>query len=355
MSNDKLCVILIVPNQFNKRKRGCFFLAKKCLFSIYKHIIEFDKNANFDNVFVVMSILRYIGLATDGVCVFYALTSVSAFFIFKEKKVMGIEGRTTYEGAIKKCSNCGAILVSFVSVCPSCGHELRSTSSSSAVLDFSEKLSIAKTDYEKINIIKNFIIPNTKEDIFEFMILAESNFDASYYIDNLYREDVSDAWLVKIEQCYQKAKIILKEPRDLQKIEILYNKIIIDLEQQKKLKNKRLFNNNLKRNKKTIITITSIILAIILIVVGVSIIKNNQDPNLIRIGISSENIKGEYYYDIEELLQEKGFINIETRADGKKLFQKNDTIKSISINGMKSFSKLKKFPKDAQIIILYYG
>ena len=39
------------------------------------------------------------------------------------------------------------------------------------------------------------LIPNTKEDIFEFMLLASSNFDAFYYATHLHVEDISDAWL----------------------------------------------------------------------------------------------------------------------------------------------------------------
>ena len=45
---------------------------------------EFDKNADSIYVVVVTPISRKVSLATIGVCVFYALTSVGAFFILGE-------------------------------------------------------------------------------------------------------------------------------------------------------------------------------------------------------------------------------------------------------------------------------
>lgn len=46
---------------------------------------EFVKNTNSVSVDVRDSLLRRVGLATNGVCVFGALTSVSALFYFIER------------------------------------------------------------------------------------------------------------------------------------------------------------------------------------------------------------------------------------------------------------------------------
>ena len=117
------------------------------------------------------------------------------------------ERKTVFDGEIHKCPYCGEVLKSFETVCPTCKFEIRGAKGSSAVKDLAEKLENAPSEQQRILIIKNSPIPNTKEDIFEFMLLASSNFDASYYAQHLNEEDASDAWLIKIEQCYQKASI----------------------------------------------------------------------------------------------------------------------------------------------------
>ena len=79
-----------------------------------------------------------------------------------------------------------------------------------------------------------------------------------------------------------------------------------------------------------------------------------NNPDAIRIGVSSDDIKGQKYEDIIEVLEGKGFTNIEARSDGWNLFKKSGTIKSITIDGVEEFSKSAKFDKDAKILILYY-
>ena len=50
------------------------------------------------------------------------------------------ERKTVYEGTVHKCPNCGEVLASFVSVCPTCAHEIRDTKSSTAVRELALKL-----------------------------------------------------------------------------------------------------------------------------------------------------------------------------------------------------------------------
>lgn len=130
--------------------------------------------------------------------------------------------KTAYVGEIYKCPNCGEMLGAFVSVCPSCGHEIRGAQSTSAISKLAEKLENATSEKQRIIIIKSFPIPNTREDIFEFMLLAASNFDSAYYATHLHEEDISDAWLSKIEQCYSKAKLSFGGHPDFERIESIY-------------------------------------------------------------------------------------------------------------------------------------
>ena len=74
-----------------------------------------------------------------------------------------------YDGEIHKCPNCGEILKSFVPVCPACGYELRWTKNGmNKVQELLERLKRTSSVTDKIEIITNFYVPNTKEDLLEF-------------------------------------------------------------------------------------------------------------------------------------------------------------------------------------------
>lgn len=137
--------------------------------------------------------------------------------------------KTVFEGNIHKCPNCGEVLNSFTSNCPSCGYEIRGASNSAAVQEFAVKLASAESRQEKIAIIRNFPIPNTKEDILEFMILASTNIG-----DNL-EKDISAAWQSKTEQAYQKAKIIFQDEKEFSRIQNIYSQVCVKLTKQKKI------------------------------------------------------------------------------------------------------------------------
>ena len=120
--------------------------------------------------------------------------------------------KTVFEGDIHKCPHCGEALRAFETICPTCGTELRGAKSSSAISVLSEKLENATSEKQRIVIIKSFPIPNTKEDI-------------------------SDAWLTKIEQCYSKAKLSFGSHPDFEQIEALYLQIKADCaDKERKIK-----------------------------------------------------------------------------------------------------------------------
>lgn len=142
------------------------------------------------------------------------------------------ERKTIYDGSVHKCSNCGEIIGSFVTICPSCGQEIRGVSSISSAHELSvklerisakmpiaeEKKSIMKMVFgkdftsgsdangalsnfekqkeeEKASLIINFTVPNSKEDIMEFMILAASNINVKKGIDDV----ITKAWIAKLD------------------------------------------------------------------------------------------------------------------------------------------------------------
>lgn len=129
------------------------------------------------------------------------------------------------EGQVHKCPYCGEILGAYDIVCPTCGREIRDRGVTSSVQDFFNQISKIEDEEKKIELIKTFPIPNTKEDITEFMFLASSNYDAKYYATNKNKDSLASAWLSKIEQCYKKATVLFSNKADLAAIERIYNDV----------------------------------------------------------------------------------------------------------------------------------
>ncbi len=164
--------------------------------------------------------------------------------------------KIVYDGELHKCPNCGEVLKSFEINCSTCGYELRDAKVSSAVREFALKLEkiessreskpkrknrlfitnnliesyteISKTDEQKISLIKSFSVPNSKEDILEFMILAISNIDMSIYDSSntsfsKSEKAINDAWVSKVQQVYEKAKRICFSDDIFTEIKTLYD------------------------------------------------------------------------------------------------------------------------------------
>ncbi len=140
------------------------------------------------------------------------------------------ERKIVYDGELHKCPNCGELLISFLSVCPTCGHEIRGATNSMAAREFAMRLEMAGSQQEKITVIRNYPIPNTKEDIFEFLILASSN--VSDNLDN----GISKAWQSKVEQAYQKAQLVFKNSDEYAYIQGIYNRAMAKLAKDRKSK-----------------------------------------------------------------------------------------------------------------------
>lgn len=131
------------------------------------------------------------------------------------------------DGTIHKCPNCGEVINSFTATCPTCGYEFRGINATSSVQMFTKELSKTTSAEQKVSIIRSFPIPNTKEDILEFMLLASTN------IFGEQEKRVFDAWLVKFDQSYQKAKIVITDEGNLQTFQDIYDKT------QKQIKRER--------------------------------------------------------------------------------------------------------------------
>jgi hypothetical protein len=172
-------------------------------------------------------------------------------------------------GDIRKCPACGAIAETFATKCTDCGTEYRNIEASQNIISFFEKLddlelsrkdsiydhtdkanigigTILKflffwpillplkllnfiinkskpakwstTDSRKEELIMNFPIPVSREEIFEFLTLAQSKIHTNNYFNSLseetkYKEAWNKIWLKKIEQIYSKATLAMKNDK----------------------------------------------------------------------------------------------------------------------------------------------
>ena len=173
--------------------------------------------------------------------------------------------KTIYEGEIHKCPNCGDVLDAYELVCETCGYERRGIKATSSVRELQLKLEelyskrprqniqtifaqalsggqLTNADEEIVNLIKNFSIPNTKEDIMEFLILASSNIDVKVYglagsqhqSINPSQREISDAWLAKFQQAYQKAQLLFGGSQELSNIDFLFQQKMKEIKEAKK-------------------------------------------------------------------------------------------------------------------------
>lgn len=178
---------------------------------------------------------------------------------------LSAQRKTVYEGNIHKCPNCGEALNSFVTNCPLCGHEIRDSLGVSSVKQLAMKLEqleakrppkkgtnifaqtfggrvqLQSIDEQKIDLIRNFAIPNTKEDVLEFIVLAAANIDLKVYgldsgrytmLDPARRE-LSDAWLAKLEQADQKAEIMFGQSQEYLSMRNVYENKVKSIKKQK--------------------------------------------------------------------------------------------------------------------------
>lgn len=181
----------------------------------------------------------------------------------------GEKRKQVFEGEIKKCPNCGEVLESFQTKCNACGYELRDIKSSKAVTEFSKKLEDIDNELEKensksfmsliggnyfngimkrvdkakkrANLISSFIIPNSKEEIFEFIILSSTNIQKKYFkklgvfgsgediTEFNANKAVMEAWVSKMKQAYEKAKLSFGRDKDFDRIEQIFNNKLADI------------------------------------------------------------------------------------------------------------------------------
>lgn len=173
------------------------------------------------------------------------------------------------EGEVRKCPHCGTPITSFRTTCQECGYEFRNLEAvkSAAVLfeqikslemektrelalhennknkqleafggvysserrkerdnltrrlNESGKAIVKKFSEAKISLIKLYAVPNTKQDLIEFLTMAvaavsiNDNDDDDYDVNGVIRKE-GEAWLKKTDQIYQKILIVAADDNE---------------------------------------------------------------------------------------------------------------------------------------------
>jgi len=151
-------------------------------------------------------------------------------------------------GDVKKCPSCGSIAQSFQTKCSDCGHDFSNVGANVSIGKLFEMLNACENERKnegisigsalggmfaktyglgggdkilekKKSIISGFPIPNTKDDILEFLSTAipnakqKGNMFTKKQPENLSHNDLAPTWFSKCEQIVMKAKFSMKDDK----------------------------------------------------------------------------------------------------------------------------------------------
>ena len=173
----------------------------------------------------------------------------------EQSQINALIRQQEYVGKILKCVYCGAVINYTTVVCPECGMRITGARVLNSLQDFKNQLMAIEAtrkksgfgmfsiyspadpaDKQKLALIQNYPIPNTVDDILEFMLLAVSNIDVKMSKKTWMNNSsanlgvmagemprmISDAWVAKMQQLYQKAEILFPNDPTFFNIQKIY-------------------------------------------------------------------------------------------------------------------------------------
>lgn len=129
-------------------------------------------------------------------------------------------------GNIKTCPSCGASVKSMTISCEDCGHEFSNVTANNSISKLLNNINSLQKykneqeedfDIRKAEIINNTAIPNSKEDLLEFLTVCTSQADVDFFAGG-YKKAVA-AWNNKASEALLKAKIAFS--KDLKTLNLI--------------------------------------------------------------------------------------------------------------------------------------
>ena len=133
-----------------------------------------------------------------------------------------------FVGKVYKCPNCGSVITPSTLVCPDCGMRISKTQDTNALRVFQEKMMELESEKSgfgikhlgntkrKVALIENYPIPDSVDEIVEFMTYTQEMFNESDYAD------FAIAWYKKAKQLYAKAKLSFSGDSAFVEVEKMY-------------------------------------------------------------------------------------------------------------------------------------
>lgn len=116
-------------------------------------------------------------------------------------------------GSVLKCPQCGAVINRMMGKCPECGHIFTDISVGKSVKSLSEELNrmnhLKKIMGGEKELIKNFPIPNSKDELIDLMIFLK-NFES----ENVASTEING----KIKECIDRCRLLFKDDSEISKI-----------------------------------------------------------------------------------------------------------------------------------------
>lgn len=145
-------------------------------------------------------------------------------------------------GNIKTCPACGASVKAFQIKCDDCGHEFTGIESNKRITQLLDKINSldkkdGELDYEfderKAGIINSTPIPNSKEDILEFLSVCSSQADVDFTSRGY--GNVVSAWTNKGNEALLKARILFRNDANTLALLLDFEKKLKKSEKKSKL------------------------------------------------------------------------------------------------------------------------
>ena len=296
--------------------------------------------------------------------------------------------KIVYEGAVRKCPNCGDPIDAFEYICDKCGYNFasdRMSTSQERLADELKRLDSKlsggnnkdkiKLKERKATVINTFPVANNIEEIVSFMTYASGNIDMECLSTNDNNKNydegdrkIAEAWIGKMDQMYQMAKIVFSKSDTFEEIEKIYFMKKQEIENSKSIKEKKEVIENRKAARKAIGRKMWIIPAAVGAVMYMLIMYwcfHSEDNDkqykmemaskgMVSAGYASSYEKENYEYVVTQF-EDLGFTNIETiDLDDAGFRKKKNTVESVSIGGNSSFGEDDYFSLDTRVVITYH-